>query len=280
VARAVVTSSAFIASQSHGGFGGGSIGWWGFTGVGIPRKNLSWNIAAFPLLDLTAGLIGLHSSGNMAVGCPFRCFAKDYMLAISTALWRHSWAQSRLAWDIMWLRLWDAERCASFPTALHASVCAMLQASFHHLAPLGFGALFGGSVRQLACLTVESNVLRCSWTTTAMADHLKGMLSWLDSAVQWEGAYGRPEGNNITNSLIQESLCLSLVQYPDGVGGRRMFRLDVGWIVSDSAVWSDPSESSHDTSTAPSWADSIAGSFTRTRLMIEGCASLAFHVGR
>jgi len=237
-------------------------------------------MAAFPSLDSMAGPVGPCSRGKMAVWRPLWCFTRAQTLAMSTASWRRSCTQSRFAWDIVWLRCWDALWHALFPIVVRASVCATLQASFHHLAPLGFGALFGGSVRQLACLTVESNVLRCSWTTTAMADHLKGMLSWLDSAVQWEGAYGRPEGNNITNSLIQESLCLSLVQYPDGVGGRRMFRLDVGWIVSDSAVWSDPSESSHDTSTAPSWADSIAGSFTRTRLMIEGCASLAFHVGR
>ena len=53
----------------------------------------------------------------------------------------------------------------------------------------------------------------------------------------------------------------------------------MGWIVSEIAAWSDPSESSQDTCTSPSCAEIKAGSLARARSMIEGLALSARHVG-
>ena len=112
-----------------------------------------------------------------------------------------------------------------------------------------------------------------------MADHLLDVLSWSTSMVQWSGAYGRPKGNNIANSQIQESLCSSSAQYPASLGGRIMLRLVVGWMVSKTAAWSDLSESSHNTFISPNWAEMSMGSLARTRLVIEGRAFSFFQVG-
>ena len=157
VAKALETSSVVIAGHCHCVLEGGSDGWCRLTGVGSPGKNLLWKIAAFLSLELTAGPFGPCSGGNMAVRHPFWCCASAHMSAISTASWRHSWAQSLFAWDITWLRFCDALQHASFLMVERVSVCATLHASFHHLALLGFGNLFRGSVQQQACSMVELN---------------------------------------------------------------------------------------------------------------------------
>ena len=130
--------------QLQGFFGGRLDRCWSGTGVRVPGKNLSLNMVAFSSGVSMAGPVGLCSGGKRAVHLPFRCFSRDQMLAISTALCNCSWAQSCFAWAIVRLRLRDAMCLASFPMVEHANVCAMLHASFHHLALFGSGILFGG----------------------------------------------------------------------------------------------------------------------------------------
>jgi len=50
------------------------------------------------------------------------------------------------------------------------------------------------------------------------------------------GVYGRPGGNNITNSFIHESLSLLVALNPDRAGGGMMVILSKGKILKVSAA--------------------------------------------
>ena len=79
------TSSVIIRGHKCGACRVGSVGWCIETWIGVPGKNLSLKMVALPSIELTAGLERPYSKGNSAICLPFWCFARDQMLAESTA---------------------------------------------------------------------------------------------------------------------------------------------------------------------------------------------------
>ena len=73
VQSAVLTLSSMIGSHRWIARGGGSDLWYVGTTVGLPEKNLSQKIWAFPSGSLVAELLASRSRGKMAVHWPVTC---------------------------------------------------------------------------------------------------------------------------------------------------------------------------------------------------------------